>query len=157
MADELRERETVRTDVPQFADITTRRLYLHQLVDELAEHLEDQDVIERFFTHRDVTDPGRLAPSLPFVVDVPEDKGLSVRLTTPRAHLSETDEAVRLRAGGEDWEFDLVVGPILTALVGGRPVSLGDLAMRSGLPMSEVSKLVTELVAHQVAALGSAP
>lgn len=155
MADELRERETVRADVPQFADATTRRLYLHQLADKLAELLDDEDVIERFFTHRDVTDHGRLMPSLPFVVNAPEDPRLSVRLTTPRAHLTETGDLVRLRAGGEEWELDPAAGPVLGALIGGRSVLLGDLAARSSLSVSEVSKLVTELVAHQVAMIGS--
>ena len=156
LADELRERETVRADVPQFADSAARRLYRQQLADEVAELLEDDDLIERFFTHRDVTDSGRFAPSLPYLGDVPDDAGLSVRLTTPRAHLEETEESVRLRAGGEVWEFDPAVAPIFAALIGGRSALLGELATRSGLPLPEISKLITELVSHQVAAIGSA-
>ena len=155
LADELRGRETVRADLPQFADRTARRLYLRQLAEEIAEHLDDEDVIERFFFHRDITDPGRFTPSLPHVADLPDDAELTVRLTTPRAHLEETAQSVRLRAGGEDWEFDPAAAPILVALINGHPVPLGELAMRSGLPVSEVSKLVNELVANQVATIGS--
>lgn len=156
MADELRELETVRADVPQFADRSTQRLYLRHLADELAELLDDENLVERFFTHRDVTDPGRFTPSLPYITHVPDDPMLAVRLTTPRAHLDDMGESIRLRAGGEDWEFDPAAAPILTALISGHSVQLGELARISSLPVSEVAKLATELVARQVATIGSA-
>ena len=71
LADELRERDSVRADLPQFAGPTEQKLYLHQLADDIAVLLEDENVLRRFLDHRDVTDPDRFIPSLPHVAEAP--------------------------------------------------------------------------------------
>ncbi|MFF7300520.1 hypothetical protein [Streptomyces sp. NPDC008265] len=67
----------------------------------------------------DARDPGRPAPSLPFIGDIPADGGLVLALTTARAAPEGADEAVVLRAAGHEWEFHPSVRPVLEALVSG--------------------------------------
>ncbi len=153
LVDELRNRESVRADLPQFAASRVQRLYLHQLADEVACLLDDDGLLERFFTHRDVTDHGRNAISLPYVSNVPDDPELAVRLTTPRARLDSLGNSVRLRAGNEEWQFDLAAQPVLSALIGGQARPLSELAALSGLEISAIAELASELVDHQVAAI----
>jgi ribosomal protein L16 Arg81 hydroxylase len=156
LADELREHDNVRADLPQFAGPTKQKLYIHQLADDIATLLEDENLLRRFFDHRDVTDPGRFTPSLPHVAEAPHDPASTVRLTTPRAHLDRTEDTVILRAGGERWELAPAAYHVLTTLIDGRARSLSDLAEISGLPMPDIAELANELVRQQVATIGSA-
>ncbi len=127
-----------------------------RLADDIAAAMDDEDVLRRFFDHRDVTDPGRSVSSLPHVTEVPNDPAATLRLTTPRAHLERTEDTVILRAGGERWELDPATYHALTTLIDGRPRSLSDLADISGLPVPDIANLATELVRHQVATIGHA-
>ncbi|MFE5492596.1 hypothetical protein ACFQ7Z_21970 [Streptomyces virginiae] len=70
-------------------------------------------VQSEFAASLDARDPGRPAPSLPYIGDVPADPGLVLALTTTRAALEGSDEAVVLRAAGHEWEFHPSVRPAL--------------------------------------------
>jgi hypothetical protein len=156
LADELREDDLVRADLPQFADHAAQAAYLERLRKHLDALFDDPDLMQRYFTHRDATDPGRLTASLPYLTVVPADPDLTLRLTTPRAHLDDEPDGVRLRAAGHDWSFAPAAGPLLAALLPGAPVRLGELAALADIPLADVAALATELTAHQAAAVGRA-
>ncbi|MBC7272921.1 MAG: hypothetical protein H5T76_30135 [Streptomyces sp.] len=105
----------------------------------------------------DGRDPGRMAPSLPYVDGVPADGDLRVRLTTARAVLEVDDDAVMLAAAGNSYEFDPAAEAILRPLVDGETVALATLAAAAGLDVESVAGLVQELVAGQAAVVGSMP
>ena len=156
LADELREDELVRADLPQFADSATQTDYIEHLRKLLDALLDDPELLGRYFTHRDVTDPGRPTASLPFLSAVPAEAQLTLRLTTPRAHLNHEADGVRLRAGGQDWSFAPQAAAVLKALLPGRAVTFGELAELAQLPLADVAALATELATNQVATVGSA-
>ncbi|MBP0932406.1 cupin-like domain-containing protein [Streptomyces sp. KCTC 0041BP] len=54
------------------------------------------NAVSEFAASLDACDPGRPAPSLPHIGDVPADPGLVLALTTARAELEGTDEAAVL-------------------------------------------------------------
>ncbi|MEV6863510.1 cupin domain-containing protein [Streptosporangium subroseum] len=155
IGDQLRELDVVRADLPQFDSYGAQVEYLARLRKEITALLDRPNLLPDFFAHRDVTDPGRLAPSLPYLSGLPSEPDVTVRLLTPRAHLDGHGAAVRLRAGGQSWAFAAAAGPVLEALLTCAPFTLGELATRAGLPVSDVVGLVGELVEHQVAAVNA--
>nr|WSW64562.1 hypothetical protein OG513_39165 [Streptomyces sp. NBC_00998] len=110
-------------------------------------------IVSEFAACLDARDPGRPAPSLPYIGDVPADPGLVLALTTARAALEGSDEAVVLRAAGHEWGLHPSVRPVLEALVSGARLTFGDLAERSGLTVEQVAALATELVSKDAAAV----
>lgn len=155
VADQLRELDVVRADLPQFDPGDVQADVQALLAKEVGALLEQPGLIATFFAHRDAVDPGRmLAPSLPHLDAVPPDPALTVRLLTPRARLEDAGSGeVRLRAAGNDWRFAGAARPLLEALLPCAPVTLGELAARSGLPVGDVAAVVAELAAQQAAAV----
>ncbi|MFF7300568.1 hypothetical protein [Streptomyces sp. NPDC008265] len=129
-----------------------RIAYAEQLRKEVAEALHDH-VVAEFAASLDGRDPGRPAPSLPYIGDVPADPGLVLVLTTARPALEGADEAVVLHAGRHEWKLDTSVRPALETLVSGAHLTFGDLAERSGLTVEQVAALATELVPKDAAAV----
>ncbi|MFD9370704.1 hypothetical protein ACFWA6_23805 [Streptomyces sp. NPDC060020] len=101
----------------------------------------------------DARDPGRPAPSLPHIGDVPAHPGLLLVLTTARATLEGADGAVMLRAAGHEGELNTSVRSAQEALVSNARLTLGELAERSGLAVEQVATLATELVPKDAAAV----
>ncbi|MCX4546537.1 hypothetical protein [Streptomyces sp. NBC_01565] len=148
---------TLRANVPTVAGPAERTAYAEQLRKEVSEALHPH-VVSEFAAPwtpaiPDVRDPGRPAPSLPYIGDVPADPGLVLALTTARASLEGTDEAVVLRAAELEWELHTSVRPALEALVSGTRLTFGHLAERSGLTVEQVAALATELVPKDAAAV----
>ncbi|UGQ14860.1 cupin domain-containing protein [Yinghuangia sp. ASG 101] len=154
VADRLRARTEVRADVPRLASASEQAAYAEMLAKLVVEELSAVDLVARYSAAMDGLDPGRLHASLPHVTSVPADPGLLIRLTTPRARLTANDGIVQLEAGGTCWDFAEPVAAILRPLVGGRTVSLAELAVLAGLPIEDVARVAGELVAAQVAAVG---
>ncbi|MFD5489511.1 cupin domain-containing protein [Streptomyces virginiae] len=152
LAGQLLHSATLRANVPTVAGPAERTAYAEQLRKEVAEALHDH-VVSEFAASLDARDPGRPAPSLPYIGDVPADPGLVLALTTARAALEGADEAVVLRAAGHEWELHPSVRPALEALVSGARLTFGDLAERSGLTVEQVAALATELVSKDAAAV----
>ncbi|WP_162889888.1 hypothetical protein [Streptomyces olivoreticuli] len=98
-----------------------------------------------------------MAPSLPHLDTIPADPRLRVRMTTARAVLTTTEDAVHLAAAGSVYEFDPAAGPALRALVDGRECPLGELAdaagVSAGVSVADIAGLVCELVAGQAATI----
>ncbi|MFG1876689.1 cupin domain-containing protein [Sphaerisporangium sp. NPDC049003] len=153
VADELREREIMRADLPQFDSVEAQAVFRAKLAEEVGALLDQDDLLVRFFTHRDVVDVGRLAPSLPYLTAVPAQAAVAVRLLTLRAHLDREGGTVRLRAGGQSWQFHAAAQPMLEALLSGASYALGELAELAALSLPDVAAVVSDLVSHQVAAV----
>ncbi|MFD8023943.1 JmjC domain-containing protein [Streptomyces lavendulae] len=152
LAGQLLHSPTLRANVPTVAGPAERTAYAEQLRKEVAEALHDH-VVAEFAASMDARDPGRPAPSLPHIGDVPADPELILALTTARAALEGADASVVLRAAGHEWELHPSVRPALEALVSGVHLTLGDLAERSGLTVEQVAALATELVSKDAAAV----
>ncbi|GAA3312201.1 hypothetical protein GCM10020295_83420 [Streptomyces cinereospinus] len=101
--------------------------------------------------------PGRMVPSLPYVGPVPADGDLRVRLTTARAVLEVSDDAVTLAAADNAYEFAPAAEQVLRPLVDGQTVALATLAAAADLDVTAVAGLVQELVTGQAAVVGNMP
>ncbi|WP_412180990.1 JmjC domain-containing protein [Streptomyces goshikiensis] len=132
LAGQLLHSPTLHANVPTVASPAERTAYAEQLRKEVAEALH-ANVVSEFTASMNARDPGRPAPSLPHIDDVPADPGLVLALTTARAGLEGADEAVVLRAAEHEWELHPSVRPALEALVSGARLTFGNLAERSGL------------------------
>ncbi|MDG9709638.1 JmjC domain-containing protein [Streptomyces sp. DH10] len=157
VAEQLLEHEDWRRDLPRLAEPAEQAEFLHGLRKLLGEQLEDPRLIARYTAAMDGRDPGRMAPSLPYVDAVPADGDLRVRLTTARAVLEVDDDAVTLAAAGSAYEFAPAAEAVLRPLVDGETVALATLAAAAGLDVESVAGLVQELVAGQAAVVGSLP
>jgi ribosomal protein L16 Arg81 hydroxylase len=152
LADELREVQLFREDLPIQADPSEQQGWLERFRKHVIAELDRPDLLLRFITYADGTEPARTGPSLPFVDDVPAEDTLSLRLLTPRALLHESEqEHVLFEAGGQRWTFAAAAWPALEALSDGEPWSLRELAHLSGLTVEDIAGLARELVGHGVA------
>ncbi|MFI5530351.1 cupin domain-containing protein [Kitasatospora sp. NPDC051853] len=158
LSETLRGHEIVRTDIPRFGTESEQREFLDQIAKLLVDELTSSDLIARFGLASDATEPGRLAPSLPYVHGIPPEQQLRVHLVVARPHLATMpDGTAQLIAGGEEWTFAPKALPLLQLLLNGSSHSLGELAAAAGLSVEQVAALVNELVSGQVAAIGAAP
>ncbi|KUL38573.1 cupin [Streptomyces sp. NRRL F-4489] len=153
LADQLRASATVRANLPRLASPEQQAIHVAALREEFTAALHD-GVIEEFLRARGTMDPGRPAPSLPFVSGVPADEHLHVRLTASGAWYDvDSDGRVILNAGGQQWTFAAPARPVAKRLTEGRTSTLGELAIASSLPVGQVATLVTELVTAGIAAV----
>ena len=152
LADELREAQLFREDLPILSDSAEQEGWLERFRKQLIAELERPDLLLRFAAYADGTEPARTGPSLPFVDGVPAEATLTVRLLAPRALLHESEEQhVLFEAGGQCWTFAASAWGALEALSDGEPWSMGELAHLSGLTVEDVAGLAGELVGHGVA------
>jgi hypothetical protein len=155
VVDSLRDRLAVRRDVPRFAAPQDQADYVEGLRKELLAELDEPGVLDRWVRSVDTTHPGRARPSLPYIAEVPARAAVSVRLMCPRAHLDADGAAgtVTLSGAGMAWEFAASARRLLEVLLDGRPVTLGALAERAGLPVADVAAVVSLLVQGQAVAV----
>ncbi|MFD8915036.1 JmjC domain-containing protein [Streptomyces sp. NPDC059575] len=157
VSEQLLTHEAWRRDLPCLAPPPDQAEALHDLRKLLAEQLDDPRLIARYTTAMDGRDLGRMVPSLPHVGTVPADPDLRVRLTTARAVLESTDDAVTLAAAGSTYEFAPAAEAVLRPLVDGETVAPATLAAGAGLDVESVTGLVQELVTGQAAVVGRMP
>jgi hypothetical protein len=151
LADQLRASATVLATLPYLDSPKEQAAHLATLRKEFTEALHD-GLIEEFLFARGTTDPGRPMPSLPFVGGIPADESLHVRLTASGAwYDADSEGRVVMSAGGQEWTF--AAPALVQYLTEGRAASLGELAVRSSLPVGQVAAVVTDLVAADVAAV----
>lgn len=155
--EQLTAREEFRADLPLHAPPAAQAETVHDLRKLLVAELEDPRLMTRYAAAMDGRALGRLAPSLPHLEQVPADRRLTVRMTTARAVLTTTDDAVVLVAAGAEYEFAPAAERVLRPLVNGQSLTLADLADTAGLPVEDVAALVGELVRGQAAAVGTTP
>ncbi|WP_051774843.1 JmjC domain-containing protein [Streptomyces sp. NRRL S-237] len=150
LAGQLLHSPVLRANAPIVGGPAERTAYAEALLKEVVEALHPQ-VVAEFAASLDARAPGRPAPSLPYIGDVPADPGLVLSLTTARAALEGADGAVVLRAAGHEWEFTPMVRCALERLVSGARLTLGELAERAGITLDQAAGLATELVARDAA------
>ncbi|WP_328966241.1 cupin domain-containing protein [Streptomyces virginiae] len=158
VVDQLRDDVRFRTDVPRFDTPADRTAYVTALRDAMVTALDDPAVTDRWAHSLDATHHGRPHASLPHPDQVPARPELTVRLTCPRARLDQDPDtgAWSLAAAGTAWDFAAPAGPALHRLHDGRPATLGELAHLAGLPVADISEMVTVLVQGQAAAVTGA-
>ncbi|WP_236241969.1 JmjC domain-containing protein [Streptomyces sp. CC228A] len=157
LCDGLRASTTVRADVPRFGTHQQRADYLAAIRKEVLAALEDPVVLDRWERSLDTTHPGRPRLSLPHVVAVPPEPGITVQLTAPRARIDQDAETVTFSGSGNEWTFARPVAPVLRLLADGEAITLDALTAESGLTIEQTAEVVTILVLGQaVAVVGSA-
>ncbi|MFI2078554.1 cupin domain-containing protein [Streptomyces triculaminicus] len=153
VVDRLRGHLAVRQDAPRFAPAEDQAAYVEDLRKVLLAELDQPGLLARWAQAVDTTHPGHACLSLPYVTAVPPEPGITVRMTCPRAHLTGGEGTVTLAAAGTEHDFAAPARPVLESLVTGEPVTVGDLAERSGLDVEAVAELVSVLVQGQAAAI----
>ncbi|MGF1430437.1 cupin domain-containing protein [Kitasatospora sp. LaBMicrA B282] len=155
VVDQLRSRLALRLDVPRFGSPPEQAAFVGELREALAVELADPDLVCRWAESMDTTHFGRAVPSLPYVNGVPARAEVSVRLTAPRARLTEnrSEGTVTLAAAGTEWDFTQQATPMLRALLTGQPATLGSLAATADLEVKDVASLVSVLVEGQAASV----
>ncbi|OEJ21258.1 cupin [Streptomyces agglomeratus] len=153
LCDDLRASTTVRADVPRFGTSEERADYLDAVRKEVLAALGDPRVLDRWERSLDTTHPGLPRLSLPHLTAVPPQPGITVQLTAPRARIDQDDDAVTLSGAGNEWTFALPVAPALRLLADGMPITLGALAVESGLSIGQAAEVITALVMGQAVAV----
>ncbi|MYW03444.1 cupin domain-containing protein [Streptomyces sp. SID3343] len=156
LADTLRTHQAVRADVPRLGSAQQKRDFADTLLKLVTAELEAEGVVDRYAEFRDATEQPRQGTSLPYVDSVPPSPGLPVRLLVSRASVTrDPDDRVVLTAGGGEFIFAPQVYGMLALLLDGRSQRLGKLAQASGVRVEQAAAVVTELVAGQVAHVGT--
>lgn len=121
----------------------------------MTAELADPELVSRWAHSADTTHFGRAVPSLPYVDGIPARGEVAVRLTAPRARLTEnaTEGTVTLAAAGTAWDFARQATPVLRTLLGGAPWTLAELAALAGLEIKDVTEVVNALIEGQAAAV----
>ncbi|MDH6145394.1 hypothetical protein P3T35_007449 [Kitasatospora sp. GP30] len=155
VVDEMRSRLALRLDVPRFGSPPEQAAFVAELCEVMAVELADPDLVSRWAQSVDTTHFGRAVPSLPYVNGLPNRPEVSVRLTAPRARLTENEAegTVTLAAAGTEWDFADQAGPLLRVLLRGQPVTLASLAATADLEVKDVASLVSVLIEGQAAAV----
>ncbi|MET8030182.1 cupin domain-containing protein [Streptomyces avermitilis] len=153
LCDDLRASTTVRADAPRFGTPGERTDYLASVRKEVLAALEDPTVLDRWERSLDTTHPGRPRLSLPHLTAVPPQPGITVQLTAPRARIDQDDDSVTFSGAGNEWTFALTVASALRLLADGKPITLGALAVESGLTVGQAAEVVTALVMGQAVAV----
>lgn len=155
VVDQLRARLALRLDVPRFASAAEQAAYAKALRDDMLTELSDPELIARWAESVDTTHHGRAATSLPYVDALPPNPEIAVRLTCPRARLTQNpaEGAVTLAAAGTAWDFASQATPLLRMLLTGEPATLVSLAEAAGLEVKEAAELVSWLIAGQAASV----
>ncbi|WP_327065974.1 cupin domain-containing protein [Kitasatospora sp. NBC_01302] len=154
IGERVRTSDAVRATLPIHASPSEQAAYLDVLRKEITAALHD-GVIPEYMAAGDAIDVGRPAPSLPNVETIPADPALKVHFTTARARVhTDEDGLTVLTAGGEEWRLASRAIGMITPLVEGESLTIGELSDRSGLPVDQVAELLTALVAENFAAVG---
>ncbi len=153
--DELRSHLALRLDVPRHGSPREQVAFVRELREALALELADPNLVSRWAESVDTTHVGRAVPSLPYVNGLPERAEVSVRLTAPRARLTENkaEGTVTLAAAGTAWDFAEQAAPALRVLMAGHPATLGALAATADLEVKDVASLLSVLIEGQAAAV----
>ncbi|MFI2431911.1 cupin domain-containing protein [Streptomyces sp. NPDC018693] len=155
VADQLHNDAVMRMDIPRHADPVQKSAYLDALRTAMMTALSDPALIDRWAQSSDTTHFGRPSPSLPYVNNLPPDRGITVRSTAARARLTATPDAatVTLSAAGTEWDFAGQAAPVLRALLTGEPATIGELADAAGLEVKDVADLLSVLIRGQALAV----
>ncbi|MFF0295475.1 cupin domain-containing protein [Kitasatospora sp. NPDC004614] len=155
VVDQLRSRLALRLDVPRFASPGEQAAFVDGLRSEMLAELTDPGLVSRWTESVDTTHYGRAATSLPYVEGLPDRADVMVRLTAPRAKLTENDAqgTVTLAAAGTAWDFAGQAAPMLRALLSGKPAALGVLAEAAGLEVKDVASTLSVLIEGQAASV----
>ncbi|MFE9427022.1 JmjC domain-containing protein [Kitasatospora sp. NPDC006697] len=155
LIDQLRSHLTLRQDIPRFGSPREQAAFVRELREAMAVELTGPDLVSRWADSVDTTHCGRAVPSLPYVTGLPARAEISVRLTTPRAHLTENqaEGTVTLAAAGTEWDFGEQAAPMLRVLLTGRPATLGSLAATAGLEVKDVASALSQLIEGQAASV----
>lgn len=147
LADDLRQHEVFRRDLPRFGDGQARADRVAELARAVLAELDDPAVLDRFWTVRDAQAPPRGYASLPVAVTGDLAGACGARLVTPRAAVQLHDGEVQLLADGRRARFKAAAAPVLEALAGGGWHDFAALARSApGLPEPVVRGLCADLV-----------
>ncbi|MEV6545429.1 cupin domain-containing protein [Streptomyces sp. NPDC051665] len=156
LADDLRRHDVLREDLPVHATAAQQATYLERLRREVTTALEDPGLLGRYTAMRDTTDLTRLRPSLPHITGLlPADPDIRIRLTSSRAQISPAPDGdgVIFRACDNEWELAKEALPLLQRLTSAAPgtVSLGELVAATGIPIADVTAVISDLMNGQAA------
>jgi Cupin superfamily protein len=155
LSETLRGHEVLRTDVPRFGTTDEKQTFVDTLRTLLNDEMAYGSLIDEFAKHGDAIERARLRPSLPFVLDVPDDPGLCMWLMTSRHSLqTNEDGTVTLVAGDKTWTYAEAARPVLERLADGDVHRLADLIAGTSVSIGQAAKIAGELVRGQVAAVG---
>lgn len=153
LADQLRDEEIFRQDLPQFGAEAQRQNHSRQLKSRLDQVWTD-DIIDRFLLHYQRTSRPRPAFSLPHAT---RSNSLLLesqfRLNIPWPTIVKTtDEEAILDAVGKSWHFAREAAPMLELLATGRPVSIEQLHARVDLSVAQVKAFAEDLLLNGIIA-----
>jgi len=152
LADEMREVEIFRCDLPQFGSEDERRAHLQRLRAALDQEWADGALIDRYFAARSERLRPRAHLSLPLAAgssSEPLPPDLIVRFVgSAKGSLSESSDSkhVTLKAIGKEWTFVAALRPFLETLLSRPAVTVSELVAVSSLGHERVSALVIRLI-----------
>ncbi|GAA1225644.1 hypothetical protein GCM10009665_15140 [Kitasatospora nipponensis] len=155
VVDQLHSHLALRLDVPRFASPGEQAAYVDELRKEMLTELSDPELVSRWAESVDTTHYGRAITSLPYIDGLPARPEITVRLTAPRARMTENgpDGTVTLAAAGTAWDFAGQAAPLLRVLLAGQPATLGSLAATADLGVKDVASLLSVLIEGQAASV----
>jgi hypothetical protein len=163
LAEELREVEVFREDLPRLAARDGRLAYLARLREALLVAF-DGDVLDRFFDEQDArARPRRPTYGLPWTAArevLPPTDDVVVRILAPRRPvLRPTAEGFELRAMGRAWPLSAAQVDVLSPLFDGRPCPLTRLvSIDAGrLGRDGLRALIADLVLDGLLAIEALP
>jgi hypothetical protein len=137
VADQSRERELLRTDLPGTDDLDAHSTALGRAAHELIERWSPADLL----THRRRTQPPARHVSTAGVFG-PADAVIAITEFEP--DLGVTDSAVMVRAAGKELTCRPAALPALRALLSGHPVELDKLAVQTGIDVAPLAARLLE-------------
>ncbi len=155
VVDQLRSRLPLRLDVPRYGTPDEQAAYVDALRTGMLTESSDSGLVSRWAESVDTTHYGRAVTSLPYVEGLPARPDIAVRLTAPRARLTENepDGTVTLAAVGTAWDFASQATSVLQILLTGEPVTLGSLAATADLDLKDVASVLSILIEGQAASV----
>ncbi|MFE2374271.1 cupin domain-containing protein [Streptomyces sp. NPDC059398] len=159
IVDQLRASLALRRDVPRFGAPAEQSDFMDALRRAVTDTMADPRLVERWAESIDTTDLGHAVPSLPYIEGLPARREIAVRLTAPRARLTQNLEqgTVTFAAAGTAWDFAEAVAPALGTLLTNQPTTLGEMADSAGLRVKDVAEMVSALIdGHAVAVVATA-
>ena len=150
--------ETVRRDLPRFADKSEQSAYMAKLRAELVSLWQD-DLLARYLAEQDAQAAPRPRLSLPWSAthDAPAlAQDARVRLTAPRPlDFKIADGVVEFECNKKRWRFAAAALLVLRPLAEGRACAVAELcaAARGELDEHTVRVFLSELIAHGLVAL----
>jgi len=162
LTDRTRASETVRQDLPRFADETEQAAHVARLRAELQATLADADLLARYFSEQDAQATPRPRLGLPWSAAARDAPPLAadvrVRLTAPRPLDFKVDAGVvEFACNRKRWRFAADALLVLGPLADGHDCTVAELCAAASARLDErtVRTFLAELIEHGLVALAA--